>query len=79
MNQVASTNVLSEPTIISKTAEFGVKNGHLELNCTVETAWSNRLEMKWELPNENIAKKVWIHANTLKVDRIEAARPMILC
>lgn len=58
-NQAANSNILSEPTITSKMKDFGIENGRLELYCTVKVAsMVNHLEMKWELPNENIAKKV---------------------
>lgn len=58
--QAARSNILSEPTITSKIKDFGIENGQLELECAVKVAsMANRLEMKWELPNDNIAEKVW--------------------
>lgn len=58
-NQEASSNILSEPTITTKIGDFGIQNGQIELYCSVKVAsMMDRLEMKWELPNDNIAKKV---------------------
>lgn len=54
-----SSNILGEPTLTSKKEDLGVESDQLELECTVTVAsMTNRIEIKWELPNENIAKKV---------------------
>lgn len=60
LKQVDHSNFLGEPKIISKADDNGNgnKNDQLELSCTVETTSNHQLEMKWELPNENIAKNV---------------------
>lgn len=58
-NQGVGSNILSEPKIALKQGHLGIENEPLELECTVTVAsMTNRLEMKWELPNENIAEKV---------------------
>lgn len=57
-HQVAGTKYVNKPLIISKTDDYGVERGQLELNCTVEADWSAKLEFKWELPNKDIANEV---------------------
>lgn len=57
-NQAASSNILSEPQIAWRIQDFGSVIDQLILNCTVNVTSLNRFEMNWELPNQNIAKKV---------------------
>lgn len=72
-NQVASSNILSEPIITTKSREFGIENGQIELYCSVDVAsMMDRLEMKWELPNENIAKQVLIHTKIVQISWIKS-------
>lgn len=56
--QVAGTKYVNKPLITSKTDDYGVEHGQIELNCTVEADWSAKLEFRWELPNRDIASQV---------------------
>ena len=49
---------VNRPLITSKTDNFGIEGDQLELNCTVEADWDAKLELKWELPNNNEAERV---------------------
>lgn len=65
-NQADKSNIMGEPTITWTTNVSRNENGQLILNCTVNMASMDRVEMKWELPNQNIAMKVrrFIHTPT---------------
>lgn len=58
--QASDSNILSEPKIAWRMTDFGIENGQLILNCSVNVTSVNRFEMKWDLPNQNIAEKVRI-------------------
>lgn len=49
----ASTICDGEAMITSKTHDFGVEDVDLEMNCSSKCA-----DIRWELPNNNIAKTV---------------------
>lgn len=56
--KVAGTTYVSTPVITSKTDDYGIEDGALELNCSVEYNIGTKIEMKWMLPNNNIAIEV---------------------
>lgn len=54
----AGVKFWGDPKLVSKTGDHGIEGGKLELNCTVEAERGAKLEIKWKLPNNNIAIEV---------------------
>lgn len=46
------------PSIVSKTDNYGLEGGQLELTCSVSGHSEQKLEIKWELPKSNISIQV---------------------
>lgn len=59
-SKIAGVKLWDEPILAQRPGDQAVEDGTLELNCTVVAERGAKLEIKWKLPNENIAIKVWI-------------------
>lgn len=55
---LAETGRWEKPKIESSSDDFGIEDDQMELHCIVDAVKGVKLDMKWELPNQNIAIEV---------------------
>lgn len=58
---------MNRPTISSETGRYGLENEALVFNCSIECTYEVYVDIKWSLPNDNIAVKVRTIAIQIKI------------